>query len=67
VKTILLLCAFFAVGCSGVKDAGSSDTTKDVFIIGVPAGSNTYNVYYQVGASAIACAGDFGTGAFTLQ
>lgn len=43
------------------------DTTKDVFILGVPAGSKTYNVYYQVGSTATACAGDFGTGTFTLQ
>ena len=44
-----------------------TDTTKDVTIVGLPAGSNTYNIYYQVGASAIACAGDYGTGTFTLQ
>ena len=44
-----------------------TDTTRDVFILGVPMGSNTYNVFYQVGSSAIACAGDFGTGTFTLQ
>lgn len=44
-----------------------TDTTKDVFILGVPAGSNTYNVAYQIGSSATACAGDFGTGTLTLQ
>lgn len=44
-----------------------TDTTKDVFVLGVPAGSNTYNVYYQIGSSAIACAGDYGSGTFTLQ
>ncbi|HEV2102187.1 MAG TPA: hypothetical protein VGR58_05355 [Candidatus Acidoferrum sp.] len=44
-----------------------TDTTKDVFILGVPTGSNNFNVYYQVGSSATACAGDFGTGTFTLQ
>jgi hypothetical protein len=44
-----------------------TDTTHDVFILGVPSGSNTFNVYYQVGSSATACAGDFGTGTFSLQ
>jgi hypothetical protein len=44
-----------------------TDTTKGVFILGVPVGSNTYNVSYQVASSAIACAGDYGTGTFTLQ
>ncbi len=44
-----------------------TDTAKDVTIVGLPVGSNTYSVYYQVGSSAIACAGDFGTGTFTLQ
>ena len=44
-----------------------TDTTKDVFILGVPTGSNTFDVYYQVGSSATACAGDFGTGTFPLQ
>jgi hypothetical protein len=44
-----------------------TDTTKNVFIIGVPSGSNSYNVYYQVDPSAVTCGGDFGTGTFTLQ
>lgn len=44
-----------------------TDTTKDVFIVGVPTGSNTFNVAYQVDPSATACAGDFGTGTFSLQ
>ena len=44
-----------------------TDTTKDVSIIAVPTGSNNFNVSYQVGSSAIACAGDFGTGTFSLQ
>jgi len=44
-----------------------TDTTKDVTLVGLPIASNTFSVYYQVGASAIACAGDFGTGTFTRQ
>ena len=44
-----------------------TDTTRGVSILGVPAGSNTYNVSYQLDSSAIACAGDFGTGTFSLQ
>lgn len=44
-----------------------TDTTHDVFILGVPSGSNTFNVHYQVGSSATARAGDFGTGTFSLQ
>lgn len=44
-----------------------TDTTKSVTILALPAGSNAFSVYYQVGSSAIACAGDFGAGTFTLQ
>ena len=44
-----------------------TDTTRDVSIIGVPAGSNTFNVSYQIGPTATACAGDFGAGTFSLQ
>jgi hypothetical protein len=44
-----------------------TDTTKNVFIIGVPTGSNSFNVSYQVDPSAVTCGGDFGTGTFTLQ
>jgi hypothetical protein len=44
-----------------------TDTTKDITIVGVPTGSNTFRVSYQIGPSAIACTGDFGSGTFTLQ
>jgi hypothetical protein len=44
-----------------------ADTTKGVFILGVPTGSNNFNVYYQVDPAATSCAGDYGTGTFTLQ
>jgi hypothetical protein len=44
-----------------------NDTTKNVFILGVPTGTKTYSVYYQVGSPAPACAGDYGTGTFTAQ
>jgi hypothetical protein len=44
-----------------------TDTTKDVSIGAVPTGSKTYSVFYQIGSSAAACSGDYGTGTFTLQ
>jgi len=44
-----------------------TDTIKDLTILGVPTGFSTFSVSYQIGPSAIACAGDFGSGTFTLQ
>lgn len=44
-----------------------TDTTKDVTVEGLPAGSGTFTVFYQVGSSAPICSGDYGTGTFTIQ
>jgi hypothetical protein len=44
-----------------------SDSTNEIVIIGVPSGAKTFNIGYQVGSSAPACAGDFGTGTLTIQ
>ena len=44
-----------------------SDTSHDVVLLAVPSGASTFNVAYQVGASAATCAGDRGTGTLTVQ
>jgi hypothetical protein len=44
-----------------------SDSTHDFVITAVPSGTKTFNVAYQVGSSATACAGDHGTGTLTIQ
>jgi hypothetical protein len=44
-----------------------SDNTNHFVITAVPSGTKTFNVEYQVGSSAPACAGDRGTGTLTIQ
>ena len=55
---------------SGLAIGGAftlSDSTNNVVIIGVPSGSKTFSIGYQVGSSALACAGDHGTGTLNMQ
>ena len=55
---------------SGLAIGGAftlSDSTNEIVIIGLPSGAKTFNIGYQVGSSAPACAGDFGTGTLTIQ
>ena len=44
-----------------------SDNTNHFVITAVPSGTKTFNVEYQVGSPAPACAGDRGTGTLTIQ
>jgi hypothetical protein len=44
-----------------------SDTSNGVVIVAVPSAATTFNIAYQVGSSASACAGDHGTGTLTIK
>ena len=44
-----------------------SDPTNNVAFVAVPSGTGSFNVAYQVGKSALRCAGDHGTGTLVLH